>query len=73
MNLINKIHKIEIFRKLAKKIFIGFPVKQSFYTGKIFMDAVEHSWAWTGKITYQSFDKELQDELYEVSLSKSNF
>ncbi|GGE44408.1 FkbM family methyltransferase [Pedobacter psychrotolerans] len=73
MNLINKIHKIKIFRKLAKKIFLGFPIKQSFYTGIIFMDAVEHSWAWTGKRRYESFDKELQDKLYEVSLSKSKF
>lgn len=73
MSLLRKIHSIKIFRILAKKIFTGYPIKQNFYTGKIYMDAVEHSWAWTGTRRYETFDKELQDKLYELSLTHSKF
>jgi FkbM family methyltransferase len=42
-------------------------LKQSFYDGKICLDAVEHSWAWTGDRRYKTFDKDLQDQLLTLS------
>ncbi|MES2650189.1 MAG: FkbM family methyltransferase [Bacteroidota bacterium] len=73
MNILTKIHSVKLFRVIAKKIFSGFPIQQNFYSGKIFMDAVEHSWAWTGTRSYETFDKELQDKLYNLSLTASKF
>lgn len=73
MSLLEKLHSIKILRHIAKKIFVGFPIKQNFYNGKIYMDAVEHSWAWTGTRRYESFDKDLQDKIYQLSLTKSKF
>lgn len=74
MNLIVKaLHSVGILRKIAKKIFYGFAIQQKFYDGRIYLDAVEHSWAWTGSRRYETFDRELQDRLYELSLNKSQF
>lgn len=71
MKYLKLLHDVKLFRSVAKKLLIGFPVKQKFYTGHIYMDAVDHSWAWTGSQSYEAFDRELQDKLYELSLSKS--
>ncbi len=71
--IVRKLHSFKILRTLAKKLFSGIYITQKFYAGTIFMDAIEHSWAWTGTRRYESFDVELQNKLLEISLEKTKF
>jgi FkbM family methyltransferase len=66
--LVSTLHKISGLRSLAKKIFRGYTLRQRFHGGVICLDAVEHSWAWTGSRRYETFDYELQDKLLSLSL-----
>ncbi|WP_017654675.1 FkbM family methyltransferase [Fortiea contorta] len=61
------LHKFSSLRSLAKKIFRGLIVQQPFHQGVICLDAVEHSWAWSGSRRYESFDCEVQDKLLSLS------
>ena len=49
----------------------GVTIWQPFHGGVIALDAVEHSWAWTGDITYETFDVELQATLTALSRTHS--
>lgn len=67
-NLIfSKLHQIPALRTIAKKILRGYTLRQPFHGGIICLDAVEHSWAWTGSRRYETFDRELQDKLLSLS------
>ena len=65
--LVPKLHQIPALRAVAKKLFRDRTIRQAFYKGVICLDAVEHSWAWTGNRRYESFDRELQDKLLLLS------
>lgn len=65
--VVPKLHRISALRSLAKQFFRGWTIQQSFHGGVICLDAVEHSWAWTGNRRYQTFDSELQEKLLLLS------
>jgi FkbM family methyltransferase len=67
MIIVKQLHKVKILRHVAKKVAKNIIIKQNFYQGIICMNAVEHAWAWTGKNSYDNFDAELQDVLYQAS------
>ncbi len=69
MQLIKLLHQIKIFRLIAKKLAKKLTIKQRFYQGTICLNAVEHSWAWTGKNRYETFDRELQNKIYNASFT----
>ncbi len=66
--LVPKLHRVSALRVIAKQFFRGSTLHQPFHGGVICLDAVEHSWAWTGKRRYETFDGELQDKLLSLSL-----
>jgi FkbM family methyltransferase len=65
--LIPKLHQISALRAIAKPLCRGWTLRQSFHGGLICLDAAEHSWAWTGKIRYETFDGEQQAALLTLS------
>lgn len=65
--LVPKLHRVSALRGSAKQLFRGWTLQQSFHEGVICLDAVEHSWAWTGSHRYETFDRELQDKLLLLS------
>lgn len=71
--IIRQLHSFKISRSLAKKLLSNITIRQKFHNGYIFMNAVEHSWAWTGKRRYSSFDVDLQNKLLELSERKTKF
>lgn len=66
---VKSLHNFSILRLLAKRLFRGVSIRQPFYSGVILLDAVDHSWAWTGKTRYQTHDLELQNKLLSLSFS----
>lgn len=69
MGFVKLFHQFKFLRLIAKKIAKNLTIQQRFYQGKICLNAVEHSWAWTGKNRYETFDRELQDKLYNASFT----
>jgi len=65
--LVPKLHGVSTLRAIAKQLLRGWPLQQPFHGGVICLDAVEHSWAWTGSRRYETFDRELQDKLLLLS------
>lgn len=66
-------HKVTPLRKAAKKLLHGVTITQAFHGGRIALDMVEHSWAWTGSRRYQTFDLSLQEKLLELSRKADHF
>lgn len=66
-SLVPKLHQSSALRAIAKKLLNGYTLQQSFHGGTICLDAVEHSWAWTGSRRYETFDCELQNKLLSLS------
>ncbi len=62
-------HKVKLFREIAKKLAKNITIKQRFYQGIICLNAVEHSWAWTSKNRYETFDLQLQNAIYYASFT----
>ena len=73
MRLVSFFHKSKSFRNLAKTFARKVDLKQRFYGGAIFLNAVEHSWAWTGNKRYSSFDAGLQQFIHDSSKSFDYF
>ena len=69
MGFVKLFHRFKFLRLIAKRFAKNITIKQRFYQGKICLNAVEHSWAWTGKNRYETFDREIQDKLYNASFS----
>lgn len=67
VSIVASLHKVAALRSLAKRLMHGVTVRQSFHRGVICLDAVEHSWAWTGMHRYETFDRDLQDKLLALS------
>lgn len=69
MSIVKQLHKVKLLRQVAKTVAKSITIKQPFYSGTICLNAVEHSWAWTGKNRYETFDKTLQNALHHASFS----
>ena len=69
MGLVKSLHQFKFLRQVAKKLARNLTIKQAFYQGIICLNAVEHSWAWTGKNRYETFDRELQNKIYNASFT----
>ncbi|MBS1503845.1 MAG: FkbM family methyltransferase [Bacteroidetes bacterium] len=67
MGIVQILHRFKFLRRIAKVAARRLIIKQKFYQGYIFLNAVEHAWAWTGKTNYMNFDIELQQYLYRKS------
>ncbi|HVU25333.1 MAG TPA: FkbM family methyltransferase [Opitutus sp.] len=67
MSFVGLLHRSTVLRQLARRICRGLTIRQRFHGGRIYLDAVDHSWAWTGAIRYQTFDPELQECLLRLS------
>lgn len=71
--VVRKVHQYRLARALARRLLRNVAIAQRFHGGRIYLDAVEHSWAWTSALTYEGFDRELQDALLELSLGHERF
>jgi FkbM family methyltransferase len=67
LRVVHVLHRLAFLRRWAKRICRGWVIRQSFYGGTICLDAIEHSWAWTGQNSYEKFDRPLQEELLRLS------
>jgi len=65
--LVPRIHRAHSLRALGKRLLRNRVIKQPFHGGVICLDAVEHSWAWTGAARLESWDRPLQDRLLAIS------
>jgi len=66
-------HRSPLLRAFARKVAAGVTVSQSFHGGVISLDAVEHSWAWTGSRRLETFERPVQDRLCELLAHRSRF
>ena len=67
------LHRTAVLRSLAKQLCRNWTITQPFHSGVICLDAVEHSWAWTGERRYETFDAPLQTRLLALSLTRDLF
>jgi FkbM family methyltransferase len=65
--LVPRAHRARVFRTLGKRLLRNRVVRQPFHGGVICLDAVEHSWAWTGTPRLESWDRPIQDRLLALS------
>ena len=63
LSIVRRLHSVSMFRRWARRIAVGWTVTQRFHGGVIRLDAVEHSWAWTGSRRLENFERDLQDRL----------
>jgi FkbM family methyltransferase len=61
------LHRFAPLRAVGKRLMRRRTVRQPFHGGVICLDAVEHSWAWTGAVRLESWDRPLQDRLLTLS------
>lgn len=74
MTVLRTLHSYAPARALAKRLLKGrLTLTQKFHRGVICLDAVEHSWAWVGECRYESFDRDVQDSLTELSRGYDRF
>jgi FkbM family methyltransferase len=67
--LIPRLHSARALRALGKRLLRNRVITQPFHTGVICMDAVEHSWAWTGVYRLDARDAPIQERLLALSRS----
>ena len=70
---VQALHRAAVLRYLAKRVCRNWTIAQPFHGGVICLDAVEHSWAWTGEWRYETFDAPLQTRLLALSLTRDLF
>lgn len=66
-----QLHRVPFFRTCARQLARGRTIEQRFHGGVICLDAVEHSWAWTGSRRLDDFERELQDCLLTLVHGRS--
>lgn len=71
LTLARYLHRTPIFRRWARRLAAGRTVTQPFHGGVICLDAVEHSWAWTGQRRLEDFERPLQDRLLDLVRSRA--
>src|SRR3954468_2550764 len=65
--LVPRLHGMRALRAVGKKLLRHRVIKQPFHSGVICMDAVQHSWAWTGTYRLDARDAPVQDRLLALS------
>ena len=65
--LVPALHRWPALRALGKRALRRRIIRQPFHGGVICLDAVEQSWAWTGDIRLETWDRPIQDRLLELS------
>ncbi|HET7457768.1 MAG TPA: FkbM family methyltransferase [Gemmatimonadaceae bacterium] len=65
------LHRFGPLRAVAKRALRGVTLEQRFHGGRISLDAVDHAWAWTGRLRYETFDVELQDALLALARGRT--
>ena len=65
--VITRVHRWPVLRALGKRVLGRRVIKQPFHGGVICLDAVEQSWAWTGAIRLETWDRSIQDQLLALS------
>lgn len=65
--LVLRLHRLPFVRRAGRLLLRGRVVRQPFHGGVICLDAVEQSWAWTGAIRLETWDRHIQDRLLELS------
>jgi FkbM family methyltransferase len=65
--LVPWLHRFPAVRALGKRLLSRRVIRQPFHGGVICLDAVEHSWLWTGAIRSETWDYEIQNRLLELS------
>ncbi len=66
-------HRSPFLRACARRLAAGWTITQSFHGSVICLDAVEHSWAWTGNRRLETFERPVQDRLCELLATRSRF
>jgi hypothetical protein len=65
--LVPRVHRAPALRALGKRLLRRWIIRQPFHGGVICLDAVEQSWAWTGGIRLETWDRHVQDRLLALS------
>jgi FkbM family methyltransferase len=65
--LVPWLHRLPVVRAAGRRLLRGRTVRQPFHGGVICLDAIEHSWLWTGSIRAETWDDDIQDRLLERS------
>jgi FkbM family methyltransferase len=73
INLARRVHRFGFLRNVAKRIAGGRTIALPFHSGIICVDAVEHSWAWTGNRKLTEFEGFLQDRLLQLTATRDTF
>jgi FkbM family methyltransferase len=66
-------HRFKFLRTLAKKIFRYRTIRQPFYSGFIFFNAVDYSFLWTNHARAEHHDRFVQDALLNLSKDRELF
>jgi FkbM family methyltransferase len=66
-SIARRLHRFAPLRAVGKRLMRRRTLRQRFHGGVICLDAVEHSWAWTGAVRLESWDRPLQDRLLALS------
>ncbi len=61
------LHRVPVLRAIGKRLMRQRVIRQPFRGGILCLDAVEHSWLWTGEIRGETWDDDIQDRLIELS------
>lgn len=68
-----RLHRSPALRRLARRVAKGWSIRQPFHGGVIHLDAIDHSWSWTGGRPMENFDLEIQDCLLEQARPRGMF
>jgi len=64
------LHRVPLLRRLARLLVPWLAIRQPFHGAVIFLNAVDHSWSWTGGRPMDTFDRDLQDHLLALVASR---
>jgi FkbM family methyltransferase len=67
--IVPRLHGVRALRSIGKTLLRDRVVRQPFHSGVICMDAVQHSWAWTGAYRLDARDAPIQERLLGLSRS----
>jgi FkbM family methyltransferase len=65
--VVRNLHRFAAIRAIGKRLLRRRTIRQPFHGGVICLDAVDHSWAWTGAIRLETWDRPIQDRLLALS------
>ncbi len=71
--LSNLLYRFKGIRRLIKKMLQNRVISQSFYSGKIYFNAVDYSFLWLHGKRIENVDREIQDKLLDLSKEHEYF